>query len=54
MMNCCLEHPTLTQLRRIMLVTSTAAGLYEKVGYMPANTDNFVWQINRPEIYQQS
>ncbi|MGA8119422.1 GNAT family N-acetyltransferase [Rouxiella badensis] len=54
MMNYCLEHPTLTQLRRIMLVTSTAAGLYEKVGYMPVNTDNFVWHINRPEIYQQS
>ena len=53
MMNACLEHPTLAQLRRIMLVTSTAAGLYEKVGYTPVNTDNFVWQINRPDIYQQ-
>ncbi|CAM3458208.1 N-acetyltransferase [Rouxiella silvae] len=53
MMSACLEHPTLIQLRRIMLVTSTAAGLYEKVGYSAVNAENFVWQINRPDIYQQ-
>lgn len=54
MMECCLEHPTLARLRRIMLVTSTAPGLYEKVGYTPVNDANFVWQINRPDIYNHS
>ncbi len=54
MMESCLEHPTLARLRRIMLVTSTAPGLYEKVGYTPVNDANFVWQINRPDIYNHS
>ena len=53
MLDTCLEHPTLLQLRRIMLVTSTAAGLYEKIGYSAVNDANFVWQINRPNIYSR-
>lgn len=35
------------------LVTDSAPWLYEKLGYTPLNRPDFVWQINRPDIYQQ-
>lgn len=53
LMDCMLEHPVLQRLRRIMLVTSSAPGLYQQVGYQPVNKQDFVWQIVRPDIYQQ-
>ncbi len=53
LMACMLEHPVLQRLRRIMLVTSSAPGLYQQVGYQPINQQDFVWQIARPDIYQQ-
>ncbi|WP_025121213.1 MULTISPECIES: GNAT family N-acetyltransferase [unclassified Serratia (in: enterobacteria)] len=53
LMVCMLEHPVLQRLRRIMLVTSSAPGLYQQVGYQPVNKQDFVWQIARPDIYQQ-
>ncbi|MCH4245107.1 GNAT family N-acetyltransferase [Acinetobacter gerneri] len=53
LMESSLEHPDLKKLRRIMLVTSTAAWLYEKVGYVAQNKDNFVWEIFRPDIYNE-
>jgi N-acetylglutamate synthase-like GNAT family acetyltransferase len=53
LMACMLEHPVLQRLRRIMLVTSSAPGLYQQVGYQPVNKQDFVWQIARPDIYQQ-
>ncbi|WP_445373863.1 GNAT family N-acetyltransferase [Photorhabdus tasmaniensis] len=53
MMECCLEHPQIIKLRRIMLITTTAPWLYEKTGYSPVKSDNFVWQIVRPDIYKE-
>ncbi|NHB90299.1 GNAT family N-acetyltransferase [Photorhabdus tasmaniensis] len=53
LMECCQSHPVMTRLRRIMLVTSTAPWLYEKMGYTPVNRENFVWQIVRPDVYRQ-
>jgi len=53
LMKCCLSHPVMTRLRRIMLVTSTAPWLYEKMGYEPVNRENFVWQIVRSNIYSK-
>lgn len=52
LVECCQQHPITQRLRRIMLVTSTASWLYEKVGYHPVNRENFVWQIIRPDIYK--
>ncbi|WP_387692878.1 GNAT family N-acetyltransferase [Photorhabdus sp. RM71S] len=54
MMECCLDHPQIIKLRRIMLVTTTAPWLYEKTGYSPVKSDNFVWQIVRPDIYKKN
>lgn len=53
LMKCCHSHPLLMRLRRVMLVTSTAPWLYEKVGYNPINRKDFVWEIVRPDIYQK-
>jgi len=53
LVECCQAHPTLARLRRIMLVTSTAPWLYEKLGYQAVNKENFVWQITRPDIYRE-
>lgn len=50
---CCQAHPLMATLRRIMLVTSTAPWLYEKVGYSAINCPDFVWQIARPDIYRR-
>ncbi|MDD9321925.1 GNAT family N-acetyltransferase [Acinetobacter lactucae] len=53
LMECCLEHLESLKLRRIMLLTSTASWLYEKIGFTPLNQENFVWQIlpNNKEIF---
>lgn len=53
LIECCHPHPVMSRLRRIMLVTDSAPWLYEKLGYTPLNRPDFVWQINRPDIYQQ-
>lgn len=53
LMECCQSHPTMQRLRHIMLVTSTAPWLYEKVGYTPVNRENYVWHISRPDIYSR-
>ncbi|CAI3121944.1 hypothetical protein MWMV7_MWMV7_01274 [Acinetobacter calcoaceticus] len=45
LMKCCLEHLESLKLRRIMLLTSTASGLYKKIGFTPLNQENFVWQL---------
>lgn len=50
-MSCIHEHPVFSKIRRIMLVTSTAPWLYEKMGYQPINTPDYVWTISRPKMY---
>ncbi len=54
LIECCHAHPIMSRLRRIMLVTDSAPWLYQKLGYTPLNRPDFVWQINRPDIYQAS
>ena len=47
------EHPDLQDIRRFILVSSTARGLYEQFGFKsPAKPDTFL-EINRPDIYQR-
>lgn len=45
------DHPVFIKLRRILLCTTTAPWLYEKLGYEPVNRENFIWTITRPDIY---
>ena len=36
------------------LVTDSTPWLYQKLGYTPLNRPDFVWQINRPDIYRNA
>lgn len=49
-----IAHPALQRLRRFMLATTTAAGLYERYGFQPLPADNPLMQIHRPDVYQVS
>ncbi|SUW63186.1 acetyltransferase [Buttiauxella agrestis] len=51
LMECIHNHPCFDKLRRVMLFTTTAPWLYEKLGYEPVNRENYAWTITRPDIY---
>ncbi|EIC84853.1 GNAT family N-acetyltransferase [Serratia sp. M24T3] len=51
LIECIHKHPVFVKLRRIMLFTTTAPWLYEKLGYAPVNKENGAWAITRPDIY---
>jgi N-acetylglutamate synthase-like GNAT family acetyltransferase len=48
-----LAGPETEQLRRIILATTTAPWLYEKMGFVPVNQPNYIWQVFRSDIYQR-
>jgi len=53
MMEAVLAHPELQGLRRLLLATKDAHGLYEKFGFRPLeNPDRFL-EIFRPRIHEQ-
>lgn len=43
--------PEVQSLRRILLATTTAPWLYEKLGFTPVNQPNYLWQLHRPNVY---
>ncbi|MBD1601121.1 GNAT family N-acetyltransferase [Pseudomonas typographi] len=45
--------PEAQSLRRILLATTTAPWLYEKLGFTPVNQPNYLWQVHRPDIYSR-
>tara|TARA_B100000586_G_C20034663_1_gene394840 strand:+ start:625 stop:1053 length:429 start_codon:yes stop_codon:yes gene_type:complete len=46
-------HPDLQGLRRFMLATKDAHGLYKKYGFSPVEDASPLMQIWQPDIYQQ-
>lgn len=46
--------PTIAAMRRVMLATRTAHGLYEKSGFRPLGRPDWFMEINRPEIYRSA
>ena len=46
-----LAQPALQQLRRFLLATTDAAGLYARYGFEPLGPVNKMKQIHRPDIY---
>jgi N-acetylglutamate synthase-like GNAT family acetyltransferase len=53
LMEVIMSHPDLQGLRRIMLATRDAHGLYKKFGFTPLiNVDRWM-QIHNPDIYKQ-
>ena len=52
LMEVIMSHPSLQGLRRMMLATKDAHGLYEKFGFTPLNNVDRWMQINDPDIYK--
>lgn len=48
------KHPDLIGLRRMMLVTRDAQGIYEKYGFTEINNPKMVMQKWDPEVYEKS
>lgn len=46
------SHPDLRGLRRFVLATLDAHGLYEKFGFVPLNKPEIFMEIVRPDIYE--
>lgn len=47
-----LQLPQLQGLRRMMLATKDAHGLYEKLGFTPLNDASLMMEIWTPDVYQ--
>jgi GNAT superfamily N-acetyltransferase len=53
LVSCVLEHPELQGLRRWMLATRDAHGLYARHGFAPLRRPEWFMEINDPDIYQR-
>jgi GNAT superfamily N-acetyltransferase len=53
LMQCILTHPELQGLRRFMLATRDAHGLYSQFGFEPIQHPEWLMTINRPNIYEE-
>ncbi|PMG47355.1 GNAT family N-acetyltransferase [Shewanella sp. 10N.286.52.B9] len=49
-----ISHPDIQGLRRMMLATRDAHGLYAQYGFLPIDNPEILMQIWRPNIYQQA
>jgi len=54
MMDCIVNHPDLANLRRWMLLTDDAHGLYRKFGFQDIADPRRHMEISRPKIYESS
>lgn len=53
LMRCVLGHPELRELRRWMLASTTARGLYERVGFAPLATPERFLEIADPGVHRR-
>jgi GNAT superfamily N-acetyltransferase len=53
LMRCVLAHPELRDLRRWMLASRTALGLYEKVGFRPLGSPERFVEIADPDVHRR-
>jgi GNAT superfamily N-acetyltransferase len=53
LMEVIMGHPSLQNLRRWMLVTRDAHGLYEKFGWRPLDHPERIMEIVKPDIYEK-
>lgn len=51
LMECVLKHPELQGLRRWILATSDAHGLYEKFGFAPLKRPEVFMELHNPNVY---
>jgi GNAT superfamily N-acetyltransferase len=52
LMECITQHPALQNLRRWILLTRDAQGLYEKFGFTPVKAPELYMELHRPGVYQ--
>jgi len=52
LMQCIMQHPTLQNLRRWILTTRDAHGLYAQVGFTPAKAPERFMELYRPSVYE--
>lgn len=53
LVECTLNYPGIERYRRLLLATTTAAWLYEKLGFVTPENPKLFWHINRPDIYKK-
>ena len=54
LMGCVLQHPALQSLRRWILLTRDAHGLYSQFGFTPVKAPERYMELHQPEIYERS
>jgi len=47
-----IEHPNLQGIRRMVLATSDAHGLYNKFGFKALSSPEFFMELHRPDVYK--
>lgn len=52
LMNCIMKHPALQNLRRWILLTRDAHGLYSQCGFTPLNAPARYMELHRPNVYE--
>lgn len=52
LMECIMQHPALQGLRRWILLTRDAHGLYSQFGFMPLKAPDRYMELHRPDVYE--
>ena len=52
LMQCILQHPALQNLRRWILLTGDAHGLYAQFGFTPVKSPERYMELHRPDVYE--
>jgi len=52
LMECIVQHPALQGLRRWILLTRDAHGLYSQVGFTPLKAPERYMELHRPDVYE--
>lgn len=54
LMECVVQHPALQNLRRWILLTRDAHGLYSQFGFTPVQAPERYMELHRPNVYTES
>jgi GNAT superfamily N-acetyltransferase len=52
LMECVMQHPALQGLRRWILLTRDAHGLYQQFGFTPLKSADRYMELHRPDVYE--
>jgi GNAT superfamily N-acetyltransferase len=52
LMECIIQHPALQNLRRWILLTRDAHGLYSQFGFTPVKAPERYMELHRPDVYE--